>query len=232
MNTTNQHHSALHTIRNVRDRLKTCTIFYVSNSAASLPNAPIRKTCNERIEDYLTRGHFAWFAEAICPEETAYILYNIALHDAWYIVKQYPPRGVIHIDNRADNPYYQYWEQDENGKYAMAHERTAYIDMEDAADFFTRLSQRCHLPFLDADGEQLLSAHYNLIDATIRRKIQRGRFDEQYVSNAIERSLLPKMYSGRRLWELRGIIYGGYRNPPITEDTPTPTHRDGYQTNP
>ena len=60
--------------------------------------------------------------------------------------------------------------------------------------------------------KQLLSAHYNLIDATIRRKIKQGRFDEQYVSNAIERSLLPKMYSGRRLWELRGIIYGGYRN--------------------
>ena len=212
MNTTDKHHSALHTIRSVRDRLKTCAIFYVTSPAASLQNAPSRKTVNERIEDYLTHGNFAWFVEDICPEETAYIVYNIALHDAYHIAQQYSPRGFIHVDNRAANPYYQYWEQDETGKYAMTHELAAYIDTHDAAEFFTRLSQRCRLPFLNTDGEQLLSAHYNLIDATIRSKINQGCFDEQYVSNAIERSLLPKMYSGRRLWELRGIIYGGYRN--------------------
>lgn len=212
MNTTDKHHSALHTIRSVRDRLKTCTIFYVSSPTASLPNNPSRKTVNERVEDYLTHGNFAWFAETICSDETAYIVYNLSLHDACHIAKLYSPRGFIHVDNRAENPYYQYWEQDENGEYAMTHERAAYIDTHDDTDFFTCFSQRYRLPFLDTDGEQLLSAHYNLIDATIRRKIQQGRFDEQYVSSAIERSLLPKMYSGRRLWELRGIIYGGYRN--------------------
>lgn len=78
---------------------------------------------------------------------------------------------------------------------------------------FSVAKEKClRLPFLDADGEQLLSAHYALIDATIRRKIQQGRFDEQYVSDAIERNLHLEMYSGRRLWELRGIIYGDYRN--------------------
>ena len=81
MNTTDKHHSALHTIRSVRDRLKTCAIFYVTSPAASLQNAPSRKTVNERIEDYLTHGNFAWFVEDICPEETAYIVYNIALHE-------------------------------------------------------------------------------------------------------------------------------------------------------
>ena len=42
MNTTDKHHSTLHTIQSVRDGLKTCAILYVSSPATSLHYKDLR----------------------------------------------------------------------------------------------------------------------------------------------------------------------------------------------
>ncbi len=52
--------------------------------------------------------------------------------------------------------------------------------------------------------------HYTKINSIIEDKITRGIIDENFVNTTIERNLNSEKYSGRRLWEMRGVVYGRY----------------------
>ena len=214
LNETSRRQKAQQVIRGVSNRIKTCVILTSENPMVSLPkeyNDRLRK----KLESYLSLGNFVWFPVKgyYNGKENSYIIYNISFEDAYHIAEKFEQESFIYIDNRSGEPSYQYWEQNGNGVYKKTHERDSYVDMDDEEDFFTQISRnfKFQIPFFDGKDEKTLSEHYNRIETNIQSKIKSGIIDENYVKTAIEKNLNSNNYSGRRLWEIRGGIYGGYK---------------------
>ena len=217
---TSRRQKAIQAIKGNTKNIKTCAILTAANPLTGtnhLPKDYNDRLC-ERLKVYLRTGNFAWFPVKGCygESEPSFVVYNISLDDALHVGEKFEQEGVIWIDNRGDDIKYQYWERDGHGAFSKISEKDSYSDMTDADDVFTQIGRRFkfQIPFFDdADNieENVVSKHNIIIENSIRCNMKRFSINEKYVSDAIH-SMINNAKSGRRLWELRGHLYGGFKN--------------------
>lgn len=165
------------------------------------------------IEAYLTIGNFAWFRMKgkYVNKEKSYIVYNISFEDAEHISKKYNQESFIFITCNNDEVTYQYWEQNGDGKYNMTHERSEYIDMADADDFYSKISRKFkfQIPFFDGsdDNKEQISEHIETMNRTIAKKNLNESEIEAKINECIDSNR-----TGKGRYYSRGTLYGGMHN--------------------
>ena len=213
LNETSRRQKAQQAIKGVSNRIKTCAILTSENPLMFLPQK-YNDRLRTKLEMYLKIGNYVWFPVKgeYKGKEKSYIVYNISFDDTMYLATKFEQESFIFIDNRGDEPVYQYWQQNGNGEFYKVSERNTYIDASDANDFFTQIGRKFkfQIPFFDDNNEEELMEHYTKINSIIEDKIARGIIDENYVNTTIDRNLHSEKCSGRRLWEMRGVVYGRY----------------------
>lgn len=208
---TSRRQKAMSAIKGTSNRIKTCAILTSENPMTTLPK-DYNDRLRQKLEVYLKTGNFAWFPVKgkYGDKENSYIIYNISLDDALHVGEKFEQESIIWVDNRGDEPVYQYWEQNGNGEFVKKHERNTYIDMTDQDDLWTQISRKFkfQIPFFDGTDAEVLKEHNTIIEKCLQSKINRGIVDEKYIAEAVKANL-TKTKCGRRLWEMRGNLYGG-----------------------
>lgn len=208
---TTRRQKAMSAIKGTNNRIKTCAILTSENPMVALPKK-YNDRLRQKLEVYLKTGNFAWFPVKgkYGSKENSYIIYNISLDDALHVGEKFEQESIIWVDNRGNEPVYQYWEQNGSGEFVKKHERNTYIDMTDQDDLWTQISRKFkfQIPFFDGSDAEVLKEHCAIIEKCLQSKINRGIVDENYIFEAVEANL-TKSKSGRRLWEMRGNLYGG-----------------------
>lgn len=165
------------------------------------------------LEMRLSTGNYPYFKVKgqYGSKEKSYIIYNIPLSDTLYLGKYYNQESVIFIQIEDDgNVSYEYWEQNGDGNFSMAHKRTEYIDMNDADDFFTKISRKFkfQIPFFDGSDEN--GNELNEQIATLYDKVQSKGLTNEEVNRRTLRAI-DESLTGNARYASRGTLYGGWK---------------------
>lgn len=165
------------------------------------------------LEMRLSTGNYPYFKVKgqYGSKEKSYIIYNIPLSDTLYLGKYYNQESVIFIQIEDDgNVSYEYWEQNGDGNFSMAHKRTEYIDMNDADDFFTKISRKFkfQIPFFDGSDEN--GNELNEQIATLYDNVQSKGLTNEEVNRRTLRAI-DESLTGKARYASRGTLYGGWK---------------------
>lgn len=223
LNETTRRQKAIQSISGKNDRVKTMAIISPENpmskkyperleskEAESGHTMDFNRGRRDDIETYLTIGNFAWFRMKGKYEnkEKSYIVYNISFEDAEHISRKYDQESFIFIICNNGEVTYQFWEKKGDGKYNKTHERSEYVDMSNADDFYSKISRnfKFQIPFFDGsdDNKTQINEHIKAMNDTISKKNLNDSEIESKINECIDSSR-----TGKGRYYSRGTLYGG-----------------------